>query len=73
MQKRRQHLTSPAVIISLLVAIFWFGVTRWTLNNRINRLEDFQKEINMVEIQSTLASIQSDISRIKLSLQQLQK
>ncbi len=73
MQKRRQHLSSPGVIISLLVAIFWFGVTRWTLNNRINRLEDFQKEINMVEIQSTLASIQSDISRIKLSLQQLQK
>lgn len=73
MQKRRQHLSSPGVIISLLVAIFWFGVTRWTLNNRINRLEDFQKEINMIEIQSTLASIQSDISRIKLSLQQLQK
>lgn len=73
MQKRYQHLTNPATIISFIVAVFWFGITWWTLNNRINHLEEFQSTINMVEIQSTLATIQSDINWIKLSLTQLQK
>lgn len=72
-KKRHEYLTSPAVIISFCIALFWFGTTRWTLNSRINRLEDLQKEIDVVEIQTTLTSIQKDISRIKLSLDKLQK
>lgn len=68
-KKRYEYIFSPATVVSLLVAIFWFWVTRWTLNYRINRLEDFQKEVNLVEIQSTLAAMQKDIERIRIQLQ----
>jgi len=67
-KKRYEHLTNPATIISLIVAIFGFWVTRWTLNNRINRIEEFQQTVDMVQIQSTLSSIQKDIEWIKIEL-----
>lgn len=68
MTKRRQHLTNPWVIISLLVALFWVWVTWGVLNYRVNKLEDFQKEVNLVEIQKTLSQIQTDLERIKINL-----
>ena len=67
-KKRYEYIFSPATVVSLLVAIFWFWVTRWTLNYRISRLEDFQKEVNLVEIQSTLAQIQVDLQWVKNTL-----
>lgn len=68
-KKRYQHLSNPGVVISMLVAIFGIWVTRGTLNYRINRLEDFQKEIDLVEIQSTLTAMQKDIEWIRIQLQ----
>ena len=67
-KKRYQHLTNPWVIISLLVAIFGIGTTWWVLNYRVNKLEDFQKEVNLVEIQKTLSQIQTDLEWIKRNL-----
>lgn len=68
MTKRKEYLTNPATIVSLLVFVFWLGVGRTTLNGRINKLEEFRDSINMVEIQSTLSQIQTDIQWIKNSL-----
>lgn len=68
MNKRKEYITNPARICSFIVFIFWLWVAYATLTNRIERLENFQKEINLVEIQSTLSQIQTDIERIKINL-----
>ena len=68
MQKRKEYLTAPATIIAIIVFIFWLWISWATINSRVNRLEEFKQNINMVEIQSTLSQIQTDIQRIKSSL-----
>lgn len=69
MNKWLEYIKNPATVITLIVFIFWLWWVRATLNFRLNRLEEFQQSINMVEIQSTLSSIQKDIEWIKLELQ----
>lgn len=69
MQKRKEYITNPATIITIVVFVFGLWISWATLNNRVNRLEEFQQSINMVEIQSTLSSIQKDIEWIKIELQ----
>lgn len=68
-KKRYNHLTNPWVLISLLVAIFGIWVTRGSLNARINRLEEFKSEVNIVEIQKDLSEIKANVSRIMNDLQ----
>ena len=68
MNKRKEYVTNPARIVSFIVFIFWLWVAYATLTNRIERLENFQKEINLVEIQSTLSQIQTDILWIRETL-----
>lgn len=69
MNKRKEYITNPKNIIAIIVFIFWLWVAWTTLNNRINKLEEFKDTVNMVEIQATLSSIQKDIERIKIELQ----
>ena len=69
MQKRKEYITNPATIVTIVVFVFGLWISWATLNNRVNRLEEFQQSINMVEIQSTLSSIQKDIEWIKIELQ----
>lgn len=69
MQKRKEYITNPATVITLIVFVFWIWVSWSTLNGRVNKLEEFRDSVNMVEIQSTLSSIQKDIEWIKLELQ----
>lgn len=68
MQKRKEYITNPATIVTIVVFIFWLWVSWSTLNGRINKLEEFRDGINMVEIQATLSQIQTDIQWIKNSL-----
>lgn len=68
MNKRKEYVTNPARIIAFCGFLITVWITRWTLNYRVNKLEDFQKEVNLVEIQSTLSQIQTDIERIKINL-----
>lgn len=72
-KKRWQYLTNPWVIISLLVAIFWIWITRWTLNYRVNIIEERTAEIDVVkwqyyDIQTKLAEIQTNLSRIMANI-----
>lgn len=67
-KKRYNHLTNPWVVISLIVSIFGLGITWGTLNYRVNKLEDFQKEVDLVEIQKTLTAMQKDIEYIRMNL-----
>lgn len=67
--KRKEYFTNPKNIIAIIVFIFGLWVAWTTLNSRINKLEEFQSTVNMIEIQTTLSSIQKDIERIKIELQ----
>lgn len=41
----------------------------YSLNYRVTSLEEFRKEVDVIEIRTTLAEIQRDIQRIKNDLQ----
>ena len=41
----------------------------YSLNYRVASLEEFRKEVDVIEIRTTLAEIQRDIQRIKNDLQ----
>ena len=66
--KRKEYITNPARIVSFCVFVFWIWITWGTLNYRVNKLEDFQKEVNLVEIQKTLTAMQKDIEYIRYNL-----
>ena len=68
MQKRKEYITNPATIVTIIVFVFGLWVSWTTLNGRINKLEEFRDSVNMVEIQATLSQIQTDIQWIKNSL-----
>lgn len=68
MEKIKDYLSNPATRISFIVFIFGLGAVWWTLNNRIQQIEKFQAETDMVKIQATLSQIQTDIERIKYQL-----
>ena len=68
MNKRKEYITNPARIIAFCGFLITVWITRWTLNYRVNKLEDFQKEVNLVEIQKTLSQIQTDLEWIKKNL-----
>lgn len=66
--KRKEYITNPARICSFIVFIFGLWVAYSTILNRIQKLEDFDKSVDMVKIESTLSQIQTDIERIKMNL-----
>jgi len=66
--KRKEYITNPARIVSFIIFIFWLWVAYASIVSRIQKLEDFDKSIDMVKIESTLSQIQTDIERIKMNL-----
>lgn len=68
-KKRYQYITAPATVVAAFAALAWMIVSRTTLNNRVQSLEDFKSEVNLVEIQSTLTAMQKDIEWIRIQLQ----
>jgi hypothetical protein len=69
MTKIKAYLTNPAVRVSFWVFLVWIGVTRWTLNFRVNLLEQKSSEIDTIkvqyyDIQTKLAEIQTNLSWI---------
>lgn len=69
MNKWLEYIKNPGTVITLIVFVFWLWWIRASLNFRLNKLEEFQQTIDMIQIQSTLSSIQKDIERIKMELQ----
>ena len=66
-----ERLKQPATIWKLVLFVFWLGVTWSSLNYRIQRLEEFQSTVDIVEIQTTLKEISTDLSWIKSELSKL--
>ena len=69
MNKIKDYLTNPATWISFCVFLVWIGATWGTLSSRIENLEKNVNEIDMIKIQTTLSQIQTDIERIKKTMQ----
>lgn len=69
MNKIKEYLTNPATRIALWMFVFWLWWAYATLNDRINKLEEFKSSVNMVEIQSTLTAMQKDIEWIRIQMQ----
>ena len=66
-----ERLKQPSTIWKLVLFIFWLGVTWSSLNYRVSRLEEFQSTVDIVEIQTTLKEISTDLSWIKSELSKL--
>lgn len=78
MEKKRENwiierFKQPSTIWKMVIFIFWLWVTRSSLNYRVARLEEFQETVDVVEIKTTLAQIQSDLNRIKQALSSYEK
>ena len=78
MEKKRENwiierFKQPSTIWKMVIFIFWLWVTRSSLNYRVARLEEFQETVDVVEIKTTLAQIQSDLNRIKQTLSSYEK
>ena len=65
---RLERLKKPTTIWSILVFAFTLGGLYATFNSRINALEEFKQEVNVVELQKSIVSIQKDVERIKLNM-----
>ena len=62
------RLKKPTTIRSIIVFVFSIGMTYATLNNRIEQLEQFQREVDIVELQKSIVSIQKDVEWIKINM-----
>ncbi|HPC34255.1 MAG TPA: hypothetical protein PLP73_01210 [Candidatus Absconditabacterales bacterium] len=65
MQKFKERMQQPATIWKVAVFIFGLGMVYSSLNYRILELERFQEDVHLIEIQSTLSQIKTDVDRIK--------
>lgn len=63
-----ERLKKPTTIRSIIVFVFSIWMTYATLNNRIEQLEQFQREVDIVELQKSIVSIQKDVEWIKVNM-----
>ena len=73
MNRIKEYITDPKNIIAFIIFCFWLGGMRANVNNRINYLEEKYEEVDtvkvqMYEIQTSLAQIQTDLTWIKSNL-----
>lgn len=66
--KRKEYVTNPARIVSFIVFVFWLWVAYASIVSRIQNLEDFQRSVDLVKIETTLREIQVDLSWVKNAL-----
>ena len=71
MNKRKEYITNPARIVSFCVFVFGIWVTYATMSSRITSLEEFERSVDMVKIETTLTAMQKDIEYIRLNLNHL--
>lgn len=73
MENLYSYLTDTSTIINFVVFVFWLGMTRANLNNRIKNLEKKTEEIDISKIETKLAEISTDLQWVKMELQKLSK
>ena len=68
MENLYSFITDPSTLIELLVFVFWLWATWSNLNGRIKNLERKTEEIDIANIETKLAEIQTDLKWIKEEL-----
>ena len=63
-----ERLKKPTTIWSIIIFVFSIGGIYATFNYRLNALEEFQKEVNILELQKSIVAIQKDVERIKINM-----
>ena len=61
-KKRYQYITAPATVVAAFAALAWLIVSRTTLNNRVQNLETFRNEVNIVELQKDIQDIKTNVA-----------
>jgi len=61
-KKWYQYITAPATLITAIVWIIWVVVSWTTLNNRVQNLEEFKSEVNIVELQRDIQDIKTNVA-----------
>lgn len=61
-KKRYEYITTPATMITALIWIIWVAISRTTLNNRVQNLEEFKSEVNIVELQRDIQDIKTNVA-----------
>jgi hypothetical protein len=65
---RLERLKKPTTIWSIIVFVFTLGGTYFSINARINALEEFKQEADILELKTSIVAIQKDVERIKLNM-----
>ena len=63
-----EFITDPSTLVEFIVFVFWLWATWSNLNWRIKTLEKKTEEIDIANIETKLAEIQTDLKRIKEEL-----
>lgn len=61
-KKRYEYITTPATMITALIWIIWVIVSWTTMNFRVQALEDFKAEVNIVELQRDIQDIKTNVA-----------
>ena len=71
MTKIKDYLTNPATWLWFIVFVFWLGMSYATLNSRLSVVEEKQEEFNVIQIQTQLAEINTNIAWIQKDIERL--
>ena len=61
-KKRYQYITAPATVVAAFAWLIWMIISRTTLNNRVQNLETFRNEVNIVELQKDIQDIKTNVA-----------
>ena len=65
---RVERLKKPTTIWSIIIFVFSLWGVYYSFNYRLNELEEFRKEVNIIELQKSIVAIQKDVERIKVNM-----
>ena len=71
MENLYKFISDPSTLIEFLVFVFWLWATWSNLNGRIKTLERKTEEIDIANIETKLAEIQTDLKWLKMTIQTL--
>ena len=61
-KKRYQYITTPATIVAAFAGLIWVIISWTTMNFRVQALEEFKSEVNIVELQRDIQDIKTNVA-----------
>lgn len=73
MEERMIYLTNPANLISLVIFIFWLGVSWSNLNWKDKELERRIEKIENLDLDNRLTRMEANLDWIRSAIEELRK